>query len=633
MLLTNRKEPFATELAKFVFVRTYPRWKETLQRRETWAETVDRSTEFLFKRAGDVLTEKDRIDITEAIYDHKILPSMRLMWAAGKAAENNNVSIFNCSYAALNHLRAFDEALFILMSGTGFGFSVESEYIESLPQIAPFKGKSKNHLIADSREGWAEALRLAIETAYSGGLVNFDYSILRPSGAILKTMGGRSSGPEPLKRLLDFTQQKIHSRSGRRLRTIDAHDLMCMIGEVVVSGGVRRSSLISLSNVDDIEMRNAKSGSFWNSAPYRAMSNNSVTYSDKPDAPIFMEEFLSLVKSNSGERGIINKKAFLITSPRRRAWEDIGVNPCAEINLRSQEFCNLSSVIARPDDNFYSLSEKIRLATIIGTIQSTFTDFTYLRPEWKENCDEERLLGVSITGQMDCPFIYNNSGESLSILRDYAIKINQKYAKKLGISQSAAITTGKPAGTESQVVFSGSGCHTWWNDYFIRRVRINTSDSLFKFVKEAGIPCVPEVGQNEENATTWVLEFPVKAPETAITRHNFSAKQQFQHWIKMKRFWCEHNQSCTIYYKPEEIIELQHLIYLNWEYIGGLSFLPTSDHIYRLAPYEDITREEYEKRKAAMPFIDYSILEQLEKSDNTIGAKELACGGGSCELI
>src|SRR6266567_1268888 len=634
MLLENRPEPFKTPLAKFVFVRTYPRWIDDLKRRENWAETVDRATEFLFAKAGNVLSDLDRQEITEAIYDHRILPSMRLLWSAGIAATKNNCAIFNCAYAAITDLRVFDEALFILMSGSGFGFSVESEYIESLPQIAAKDSKViKNHLIDDSREGWAIALRLAIESAYNGIHVNFDYSILRPSGAILKTMGGRSSGPEPLKRLLDFTQEKIRSRAGRRLRSIEAHDIMCTIGEVVVSGGVRRSSLISLSNVDDMEMRNAKFGAFWSSVPFRAMANNSVAYNEQPEASVFMEEFLSLVKSGSGERGIFNRASILSTSPRRKDWPTFGTNPCGEINLRSRQFCNLSSVIARPEDNFDSLAEKIKLATIVGTIQSMFTDFTYISDEWKQNCDEERLLGVSITGQMDCPFIYNNSGESLSLLRQYAIKVNKKYAKLLGINQSAAITTGKPAGTESQVVFSGSGCHTWWSKFFIRRVRINASDPLFKMVQASGVPAVPEIGQNETNATTWVLEFPIKAPPTVITRHDFSAKQQFNHWLMMKKSWCEHNQSVTIYAKIIEWIELQYLVYSNWKHIGGISFLPTSDHVYRLAPYEEITEEEYKKRKAAMPEIDYSILDQLEQSDHTIGAKELACSGGSCELI
>lgn len=632
MLLSDRPEPFKTSLAKFIYKRTYSRWDDTLQRRENWNETVDRATEFLFTKAGNILNEKLRLQITEAIYDHQVLPSMRLMWAAGKAATANEVTIFNCAYAAITDLRVFDEALYILMSGSGFGYSVELEYIESLPQIKGFKGYTKKHIIEDSKEGWATALRLAIETSYNGNSIEFDYSLLRPSGSILKTMGGRSSGPEPLKRLLDFTQAKIYSRAGRRLRTIDVHDIMCMIGEVVVSGGVRRSSLISLSNVDDLEMRNAKFGAFWSSAPYRAMANNSVAYNEQPESSVFMEEFLSLVKSGSGERGIFNRAAILSTSPRRKNWPDFGCNPCAEINLRSRQFCNLSSVIARPEDNFETLSEKVKLATIIGTIQSMFTDFKYISPEWKNNCDEERLLGVSITGQMDCPFIYNNKGETLELLRKYAIKVNKKYAQLLGINQSVAITTGKPAGTESQVVFSGSGAHTWWSKFFIRRVRINSSDPLFKMIKESGCPVVPEVGQTEMNATTWVIEFPIKAPETAITRHDFSAKQQFEHWLKMKKHWCEHNQSVTIYVKPEEWIEIQHLVYENWEHVGGLSFLPTSDHIYRLAPYEEITEEEYNKRVLSMPEIDYTLLDELEKSDHTIGAKELACSGGTCEI-
>ena len=633
-MLLDRPEPWRTELAKFVYTRTYARWREDIKRRETWAETVDRATEFLFARAGSALTAQERFDITRAIYDHEALPSMRLLWSAGPAAEKNNVALFNCAFAAVDDLRVFDEALFILMSGTGFGFSVEEEYVESLPKIQKAKrNKFHKHVIEDSREGWAEALRVGLETWYLGGEVEFDYSQLRPQGAKLLTMGGRSSGPEPLRQLLTFAKDKVQSRAGKRLRPIDAHDLLCMVGEVVVAGGVRRSSLISLSDLGDEQMRNAKFGAFWNSAPFRAMANNSVAYNEKPNSVDFMEEFLSLAKSGSGERGIFNRSAILSTSPRRKKWADWGCNPCAEINLRSQEFCNLTSIIARPDDTVESLVYKVRIATMLGTIQSTFTEFPYLRNRWKQNCDEERLLGVSINGQMDCPLIRDKANSHiLQELRNEAIRTNQAMAMRLGINQSVAITTGKPAGTESQVVYSGSGAHTWWDKYFVRRIRISATDPLFTFAKTLGVPAYPEVGQDPATAYTWVLEFPMKAPEGSITRHDVSAIDQLEHWAHMKKNWCEHNQSVTIYVQNKDWPAVMNWVYEHWDTVGGLSFLPSEDHIYRLAPYESITKEEYETRLASFPQLDYSLLSALEKDDNTTGARDYACTSGTCEL-
>jgi ribonucleoside-triphosphate reductase len=631
-VLLDRPLPFRTELAEFVTVRTYARWLDELQRREKWPETVDRATEFLFKRAGDALTEQDRTDIATAIYDHEVLPSMRLLWSAGPAAEANNIAAYNCAYNAIDDLRSFDEALFILMSGTGFGYSVESEYVEQLPRILKTKKASPeaSWIIADSRFGWAEALRVGLEAWYNGSDITFDYSELRPQGARLYTMGGRSSGPEPLRRLLDFVRAKVQSRAGRRLRPIDAHDIMCVIGEAVVAGGVRRSSLISLSDLDDYDMRMAKYGAFYNTAPYRSMANNSVAYNEKPDSVSFMEEFLSLAKSGSGERGIFNREAINSTSPRRKAVRNGGTNPCAEINLRPMEFCNLSSIVARPDDTRESLTRKARLASIIGTIQSTFTDFEYLRPQWKKNCDEERLLGVSITGQMDCAAVRN--AQTLQLLKRETIETNSTYASRMGINPSAAITCGKPDGTLSQVVFSGSGAHTWWGKFFLRRVRISITDPLFVFAKTIGIPAQPEVGQDPATASTWVLEFPMRAPEGSITRHDVTALDQLEHWKLMKTEFCEHNQSITVYVKNDEWPTVLSWLYEHWKIVGGLSFLPSEDHVYRLAPYEEITEDEYYRLKQSFPVVDYALLDALEHDDNTTGARDYACVSGNCEI-
>jgi ribonucleoside-triphosphate reductase len=633
VLLQDRPEPFRTDLARFVYYRTYSRWRDEWGRRENWAETVDRATEFLFDKAGAALTDEDRYSITAAIHDHEALPSMRLLWSAGEAAKVSEIATYNCAYAAIDDLRAFDEALFILMNGTGFGFSVESEYVEQLPRILKPKRNQQKvpYEISDSREGWAQALRFGLETWFQGGDVEFDYSALRPQGARLKTMGGRSSGPDPLRRLLEFTRSKVQSRAGRRLSPINCHDILCTIGEVVVAGGVRRSSLISLSDLDNYDMRMAKYGAFYNTAPYRSMANNSVAYNEKPDAVEFMEEFLNLAKSGSGERGIFNRESVLSTAPRRKRHSDMGLNPCSEILLRSKQFCNLTSVVAREEDTLDSLSDKVRIATILGTVQSTFTNFPYIRSDWKKNCDEERLLGVSINGQMDCPVVRDPA--VLVTLRETAISVNREYAQRLGINPSAAITTGKPAGTESQIVTSGSGAHTWWDRYYIRRIRISVTDPLFQLAKNYGVPCEPEVGQDPSTASTWVLSFPVKAPASAITRHERDAIQQLEHWLMMKTRWCEHSQSVTIYVKNHEYPAVQGWVYDHWDLVSGLSFLPSEDHVYRLAPYESITEAKYNELVAAFPQeIDYTLLSTLELEDQTTGARDFACTSGACEL-
>lgn len=612
-------------------MRTYSRWQDDLARRERWPETVDRATEFLFKRAGDALTDADRTLIATSIYNHESLPSMRLLWSAGKAAETNNVTIFNCSYAPIDDLRVFDEALFILMSGTGFGFSVESTYTEELPKIKKQKRVAPiQYTVPDSRDGWALSVRLLLETLYQGGDVQFDYSELRPAGARLMTMGGRSSGPEPLKRLHEFIRGKVKSRQGRRLRPIDAHDIMCMIGEVVVAGGVRRSSLISLSDLDDYQMRGAKFGAFYNQHPYRSMSNNSVAYNERPSAQEFMDEFLSLVKSGSGERGIFNRESVFSTSPRRKKQGDMGTNPCAEILLRPREFCNLTSVVARNEDTLESLIRKTYVASIIGTIQSTFTDFPYIRPEWKQNCDEERLLGVSLSGQMDSPMAQD--AEVQRKLREVAIQTNREYAARLGISQSVAVTAVKPEGTSSKMVRSGSGLHVWWSRFFKQNIRISATDPLFALLKTYGVPHEPEVGQDPATASTWVVTFPRKAPEGAKTRHDVTALEQLEYWKRVKVNYTEHNPSITVYVKEHEWPTVQAWVFEYWSIVGGISFLPSDDHVYRLAPYEEVTEDEYNALVANFPDIDYSFLSDFEKDDNTTGARDFACVGGSCDI-
>lgn len=631
-LLIEGSSPFRDSLAEFIYYRTYSRWQDDLGRRETWGETVDRATEFLFDKAGEALTADERRAIATSIYNHESLPSMRLLWSAGTAAARNNIAIFNCSYAAVDDLRVFDEALFILMSGTGFGFSVESENTEDLPKIKKQKKLPPvPFTVPDSRYGWAESVRMLFETLYQGGDVAFDYSELRAAGVRLMTMGGRSSGPEPLKRLHDFIRAKVKSREGRRLRPIDAHDIMCMIGEVVVAGGVRRSSLISLSDLDDTQMRGAKFGAFYNQHPYRSMSNNSVAYNEKPSAQEFMDEYVSLVKSGSGERGIFNRESVFSTSPRRKKMNGMGTNPCAEILLRNKQFCNLTSVVARPEDTLETLIAKTRIASIVGTIQSTFTDFTYLRPEWKQNCDEERLLGVSLSGQMDSPVAQDPKTQE--ILRKVAIETNIVYAQRLGINPSAAVTAVKPEGTSSKMVKSGSGLHVWWSKFFKQNVRISATDPLFVMLKTYGVPHEPEVGQDPATASTWVVMFPRKAPEGAKTRHDVTALDQLEYWKSVKLNYTEHNPSVTIYVKEDEWPRVLAWVFDNWAIVGGISFLPSDDHVYRLAPYEEITEDEYNALMATFPTIDYSFLSEFEKDDNTTGARDFACVGGSCDIV
>lgn len=636
-LAQESKQYFRNPLAEFIYYRTYSRWIEAEGRRETWVETVDRYMNFMKENLGSRLAEDEYVRIRSAILHQEVMPSMRLLWSAGHAAAVSNVSAYNCSFIAPRRLEDFAEIMYLLMCGAGVGFSVENQNVQELPIVKRQHGKTLPvHVIEDSKEGWGNALTLGLKAWYGGFDVAFDYSKLRPAGARLKTMGGRSSGPGPLRALLDFSRAKILSRQGRRLTSLDVHDIICKIGEVVVAGGVRRSALISLSDLDDEEMRFAKTGPFYFTDPQRQMANNSAVYNAKPSSAQFLEEWLALAKSGTGERGIFNRGSLPAQLPERRwrtfepHWGTCGTNPCGEIILRSKQFCNLTEVIARPDDTQESLLEKIRIATILGTYQSTLTNFPYLSKEWKENCEEERLLGVSITGQWDSAQV--RDPETLTKLRERAIEVNRDYAKRFGINPSTAITCVKPSGTVSQLVDAASGMHPRHSRYYIRRVRISATDPLFHMLREQKFPHHPEVGQLESTATTFVLDFPVKAPEGAVLRNDLSALDQLEYWKIVKQRFTEHNPSVTVSVGEDEWIAAADWLYRHWDLLGGLSFLPREEHVYQLAPYEAITEEEYNRLMRNLPDIDFSAIMAYEKEDSTTGAKELACVGNVCEV-
>jgi len=640
-LARESKKYFQNALAEFIYYRTYSRWIEEEGRRETWIETVYRYLDFMRERLGERLDEKEYHELLRAILNQEVMPSMRLMWSAGKACRATNVTAYNCSYIAPTKLEDFAEIMYLSMCGAGVGFSVESQTVQQLPIIKKQSGKKlATYVIDDSKEGWSDALTFGLKTWFAGKDVEFDYSKLRPQGARLKTMGGRSSGPGPLKALLDFSRAKIMAKQGKRLSNLDVHDIICKIGEVVVMGGVRRTAMISLSDLDDVEMRQAKTGQFYLTEPQRQMANNSAVYNGKPTASQFLEEWLSLAKSGTGERGIFNRGGIKFQMPSRR-WEmlerkyrpdlpPIGTNPCGEIYLQPKQFCNLTEVVARADDTEETLLKKIRLATILGTYQSTLTDFPYLAPEWKQNCEEERLLGVSITGQWDSPAV--RQAAVLAKLKERAIEVNREYAKKFGINASTAVTCVKPSGTVSQLVDASSGMHPRHSRYYIRRVRIAATDPLFQMLKEQKFPYHPEVGQTADSASTYVLEFPVKAPEGAVTRNDLTAVEQLEHWKMVKRNYTEHNPSVTVSVGEDEWIEAANWLYQNWDILGGLSFLPRQDHVYALAPYEEITAEKYNELVAKLPEVDFSRIIAYEQDDETTGAQALACEGGLCEV-
>jgi ribonucleoside-diphosphate reductase alpha chain len=638
-LVAQSKKYFRNSLAELVYYRTYARWIDEEGRRETWIETVDRYMDFMQENVGSKLTMEDYRDVREAILNQEAMPSMRLLQFAGRAARRTNICAYNCSFIAPRSFQDFAEIMYVSMCGTGVGWSVESENIQALPQVKKQTGKTlPNYIVPDSKEGWADAFALGMKTWFDGNDINFDFSLIRPAGSRLKTMGGKSSGPAPLKSLLEFSRARILSRAGRRLTNLDAHDIICKIGECVVAGGVRRSAMISLSDLDDEAIRDSKKGQFYIAEAQRMLANNSAVYIQKPTAEEFLNEWTALVKSGSGERGIFNRGSLAKTLPKRRLaqfkrsiYPTWGTNPCGEIILQSKQFCNLSEAIARSDDTIDTLEKKVRVATIIGTYQSSLTYFPYLSPEWKKNCEKERLLGVSITGQWDSALA--RDGSVLQKLRSVAIETNKKYAKKLGINPSTCVTCVKPSGTVSQTVDCASGMHPRHAPYYIRRIRISATDALFKMLKDQGVPYYPEVGQTLESATTYVLEFPVKAPEGAICKDDIGAIEQLEHWKTVKTNFTEHNPSVTISVGEDEWIKVANWIYENWDLVGGLSFLPRSNHVYQLAPYETINKEKYEQMLTKVRDLDFSKIVTYEVDDETEVKKELACVAGVCDIV
>lgn len=625
----------------------YSRYIPEQQKRESWEQTVDRLIGYLESKVSPNTpisirddwggldpkeTEKMFKELREAILNLEVMPSMRLLMTAGEACERDNISAYNCSYLAVNNKRAFSEALYILMNGTGVGFSCERQEIAKLPVVPETLRKVDDVIVVqDSKLGWAKAFKKLLSSLWEGDIPQVDYSKVRPAGARLKTFGGRASGPEPLKRLFDFTVNTFTEACGRKLTSIEVHDIMCMIGEIVVVGGVRRSALISLSNLTDRRMREAKMGAWYNEYPHRGLANNSVAYTEKPDSETFMEEWLSLVKSKSGERGIFNRVASQVQAGlwgRRDPTLNYGTNPCSEIILRDKQFCNLTEVVVRKEDTESTLRNKVRLATILGTIQSMLTDFQFLSEDWKRNTEEERLLGVSLTGIMDCKLTSDPEPEMLRRLRDYARSVNEELAAKLGIPASASITCVKPSGTVSQLVDSASGIHARHNDYYIRRIRMDKKDPIYQYLKDKGVPVEDEAFRPDSTA---VFSFPMKAPDGAITRTDLTALEQLDLWLIYQRHWCEHKPSVTITVKDDEWPEVGAWVWKHFDEISGVSFLPHSNHTYQQAPYEDITKEQYDELIKDIP-TNITWEDFVELDDNTEGTQTLACTGGSCEI-
>ena len=620
---------FKNEVSEFIYKRTYSRWIEEEARREDWPETIERFVGFIISERPDI-PEKTINKIRKYMTEFTVMPSMRFLWAAGSAAKKDNTCIYNCSFAKINSVDAFAECLYILMCGTGFGFSVEQEEVSKLPAIPEIRsGQALGRVtIQDSKPGWADSVKTLMQSLYDGQNIYFDYSEIRPEGARLMTMGGRASGPQPLIKLHDFIRETMHNAQGRQLTSLECHDICNQIAEIVVVGGVRRSSQISLSDLHDKDMRHAKE---WPYPIKRAMANNSAIYREKPSAAEFLKEWASLALSGTGERGIFNLEAAQNKAPPRRYAPLIqGTNPCGEIMLRDMQFCNLSEVVVRADDDLDTLLDKVETATWLGIIQSSFTHFPYLRKEWKKNCDVEALLGVSLTGQMDNPSVL--SSDALSALKSRVLRISRKASSILGTKMPAATTCVKPSGTVSQLVDSASGVHPRYSQYYIRRYRISANDPLFTMMKEVGVPCNPENGQNEKNANTWVLEFPVKSPDGCITRKDVTALDQLKHYKNLQHNWCEHNASMTVYVRDDEWFEVGNWVYQNWEIINGVSFLPYDGGHYNLAPYEEIDVHSYERLIKDLPVIDYNKLSKYEFEDNTQGKQEIACSGDKCDI-
>ncbi len=622
-----------TQYQQFIALSRYARWLPDEGRRETWSETVDRYVDNVVSRKVDDQTVIN--EIREAILSLSVMPSMRMMMTAGPALDRDNTSGYNCAYMAVDDMKAFDEAMMILLCGTGVGFSVERQHIAKLPEVPDQMFDSEDTIVVhDSKEGWAKAYRKLVAMLYSGEVPRWDVSKVRPAGAKLKTFGGRASGPDPLVELFKFTINIFRNSVGRKLSSVECHDLMCKVGDVVVVGGVRRSAMISLSNLSDDRMRRAKSGQWWENDAHRALANNSAVYNERPEMEAFLHEWTSLVESKSGERGIFARyaaDAHVERSGRRETGHEWGTNPCSEIILRSNQFCNLTEVVVRVNDSVEGLREKVRIATILGTIQSTYTKFPYLRKAWTRNTEEERLLGVSLTGIMDNVVTSHPDPEVLESLRQTAIDTNKEWAERLGVPVSAAITCVKPSGTVSQLVDAGSGIHARHSPYYVRTVRGDVKDPLTQLMIDQGVPSEPEVNHPDSTA---VFSFPVKSPESAVTRNDMSALEQLELWKMYAMNWCEHKPSVTISVRDEEWMEVGAWVYRNFDICSGISFLPHSEHTYQQAPYQDCDEDTYQELLSQMPKnIDWTSLGLYENEDNTAGSQTLACTGGVCEVV
>lgn len=629
----------ATQYQQFIHASRYARWNEKENRRETWEETVTRYCDFFDNRFGESFPYER---VHSAILNLEVMPSMRCLMTAGPALERDEIAGYNCSYVPVDHPRAFDEICYILMCGTGVGFSVEQKYVSQLPEVEEeFHETGTTIVVPDSKLGWASSLRELISLLYSGRLPKWDLSRLRPAGAPLKTFGGRSSGPVPLNNLFEFTVRVFKKAAGRKLTSLECHDLVCKIADIVVVGGVRRSALISLSDLFDERLRAAKSGAWWVDDVQRALANNSAVYTEKPSVDVFLKEWTSLYESKSGERGIFSR-----ISTTRKAGEngrrktegiDFGTNPCGEIILRPNGLCNLSEIVVRPNDSFEDLKRKVEIATIIGTFQSTLTKFRYVRPVWSRNAEEERLLGVSFTGIMDHKILSNpkwdnglwNLGEYLQDLKEHSIEVNKQYAERLGIPASVAITTVKPSGTVSQLVDSSSGIHPRQFPFYLRTVRNDKKDPISKFLRDSGVFAEDDVTNSEHND---VFYFPQRAPDQSLTTRDVNAIQQLEHYLTFRTYWCEHNPSITVYVRESEWLEVGAFVYKHFDSLGGVSFLPLNDHVYQQAPYQEISEQEYNEWVERTPTLDWGKLREYETENSTTIKHDLACSAGFCEL-
>jgi ribonucleoside-diphosphate reductase alpha chain len=636
-----------TDYQTFIALAMYSRWDDTKKKRETWEETVERWYAFWVKRINKIAAETPLDDSAKeellqklakakvCVLAQEVMPSMRTLTSAGKALETHSLSGFNCAHVSISIPKAFDELLYASLCGTGVGYSVESKYTNQLPEVPTLYQTDTTIVVADSKIGWASSLRELITLLYVGKIPKWDLSKLRPAGARLKTSGGRSSGPAPLAEVFQFVIKTFKDAQGRKLKPIECHDICCVIGQAVVVGGCRRSALLSMSDVDDDEMQHAKHGRWYDDFPYRSLANNSAVFYKKPNCAEFMKEWIGLYRSKSGERGIINMEGIRKHSPDRRDRNKIvGMNPCVEANLRNGSCCNLTSAIVRATDTALDILQKVEIASFIGTLQSTLTDFKYLSKKWKENCDEERLLGVSLSGIMDNLLLHNVNQPNadlpnlLETLKREAVETNEYYADILKINHSAAVTCVKPDGNTSQLVDSSPGIHPRFSKYYLRTVRRDKKDPLSILLKQQGVCHEDDITRPKD---TDVLYFPIKSPDGSVFRKDVTAIQQLDLWLIYKKYWCEHNPSTTIYVREDEWIEVGAWVYRNWDYVGGLSFLPYSDHIYRQAPYQEITESEYNDAVEKFPSLDFTKLSDIENEDGTTGSKELACSGGMCE--